>query len=285
MLQRGLGWGEDRGLQRMRAISLAYHDVVEGGPLRGTGVRPGIALYTVTRTAFREQLTAIRKENVLIDVIRRFDRWDNRSPTFLTFDDGAQNACTAAEELEAFGWRGHFFITSNWIGGTGFLNAPQIRALHRRGHVIGSHSCSHPERMSRLSAQELIREWSDSCAVLGEILGEAVKVGSVPDGYYSRKVGQAAAAAGIEVLFTSEATSSATAVDGCLILGRYFIRQNTTAAGAAAIAGGWRWPRWRQSVLWQGKKAVKAMTGESYLTVRRFLISKVLPKPRAVSGV
>ncbi len=32
------------------------------------------------------------------------------------------------------------------------LNVPAIRALRDRGHFIGSHSCSHPTRMSACSS-------------------------------------------------------------------------------------------------------------------------------------
>jgi peptidoglycan/xylan/chitin deacetylase (PgdA/CDA1 family) len=182
------------------------------------------------------------------------------------------------DELEKYGWRGHFFITTDWIGRPGFLDRQQIRELHRRKHVIGSHSCIHPERMSHLGWAELMREWSESCAILSDILGEQVRVASVPGGYYSRNVGKTAAAAGIEVLFTSEATAAASVLDGCLILGRYFIQMHTPPGESGAIAAGHILPRWRQSVLWGAMKPVKALTGQRYSTIRDYLISRILPR-------
>jgi saccharopine dehydrogenase-like NADP-dependent oxidoreductase len=62
--------------------------------------------------------------------------------------------------------------------------------------------------MSKLSWAELLREWKESCAKLSDILQEPVVTASVADGYYSRKVGKAAAAAGIQVLFTSEPSAN-----------------------------------------------------------------------------
>jgi hypothetical protein len=121
-----------------------------------------------------------------------------------------------------------------------------------------------------------MREWSESCSILSDILGEQVRVASVPDGFYSRKVGKAAAAAGIEVLFTSEATAATSMLDGCLILGRYFIQIHTPPAVSGAIAAGHFWPRWRQTALWDAKKIAKALTGESYFLIRRYLLSKLL---------
>lgn len=265
------------GYLSMKAFSLAYHDVIDG-----SNVLPGYkALYKLDHHEFHKHILSIRRQaqEIAVRSIDRFRRWGDEVPVFLTFDDGELGAYTyVADELEQYGWRGHFFVTTDWIGRTGFLNTQQIRELRSRGHVIGSHSCSHPARMSHLSSKELMREWSESCTILSDILGEQTRVASVPDGYYSRKVGKAAAAAGIEVLFTSEATAATSVLEGCLILGRYFIRAHTSPADSGAIAAGQVWPRWRQTVLWEAKKPVKALTGEFYFAIRRCLISQVLPQ-------
>lgn len=262
----------------MRAITIGYHDV-DDVPVPQSSVRPGIALYTLNRQDFRSHLQSIRQQEASISSIQHGRRWAEEVPVFLTFDDGPVNVYTCiADELERCGWRGHFFITTDWIGRPGFLDRRQICELRGRGHVIGSHSCSHPARMSHLSSDEVTREWSESCAILSNILGEHVRVASVPDGYYSQKVGQAAAGAGIEILFTSEPTAAVTVLDNCLILGRYCIQRRTPPGMSGAIAAGRVWPRWRQTVLWEAKKAVKAATGESYFAIRRYLISRVLPE-------
>jgi len=263
----------------MKAISLAYHDVTD---------RPACAvadprvLYKLDRESFHNHILSIHQQarSVSVRCIRHFGQWEEDVvPVFLTFDDGELGAYThVAEELEKYGWRGHFFITTDWIGQTGFLNRWQIRELRQRGHVIGSHSCSHPERMSELSCEALKTEWSQSCAILSDILSEKTRVASVPGGYYSRKVGVAAAAAGIEVLFTSEATSAVFVLDGCLVLGRYFIQMHTPSAVSGAIAAGRIWPRWSQTVVWKAKKPVKTLAGRGYSTIRSFLISKILAR-------
>jgi peptidoglycan/xylan/chitin deacetylase (PgdA/CDA1 family) len=258
-------------------MSLEYHDVVDGDLVSHPDIRTVAALYSLTRTHFQDHLRSIRQQNAQVDVIRSFRRWQNRLPVLLTFDDGALNACCAADELEKNGWRGHFFVVTNWIGHSEFLNGRQIRDLRDRGHVIGSHSCSHPERMSHLSRTETTREWSESCAVLSDILGESVKVASVPNGYYSREVARAAAAAGLEVLFTTEATATCSVIDGCLILGRYLIHWNTPAETAGAIAAGNLWPRWKQTLLWEAKKLLKGIMGESYLAARRAILAGWMP--------
>lgn len=200
---------------------------------------------------------------------------------FLTFDDGTTGAYTfAATFLEKHAWRGHFFVTTDWIGRDGFMDRQQIRDLHDRGHIIGSHTCSHPERMSHLSPEELSREWKESCAILRDILGSPVKTASVAGGYYSRRVAQAAASAGIEVLFNSEPVSGAALVGGYLVLGRYSIQSFTSPSASGAIAAGRCWPRRRQSILWETKRMVKVVGGESYVTARHRLLSLFMSRKR-----
>lgn len=268
-----------RNLRQMKAISLGYHDVIDGPQISLSAIRPNIGLYTLTRRSFCNHLLCIAERRACVGRIQNFSSWEDEVPVFLTFDDGAEGAYFyVADELEKHGWHGHFFVTTAWIGHSGFMNRQQIRELHERGHVIGSHSNSHPERMSCLTRSELREEWSKSSSILSDVLGEAVKVASVPNGYYSRIVAQTAAAVGIEVLFTSEATSAVNAVDGCLVLGRYLIQRHTPASASGAIAAGRIWSRWRQTVLWEAKKCIKAVGGKSYLAVRRYLISKILSR-------
>ena len=261
----------------MKAISIGYHDVVDGGQRPPNDGSRHSGRYKLDQSHFRAHIESIWRsvDHASVHVIDRARRWRGEAPLFLTFDDGAVSSYTiVAGELERRGWRGHFFVTTDWTGRPGFLDARQIRELHARGHVIGSHSCSHPARMSKLSWAELLREWEGSCAILSDILQEPVVTASVADGYYSRKVGEAAAAAGIQVLFTSEPSAKVSIVDGCLIMGRYSIQSRTPASVSGAIAARHRWPRLRQAILWQAKKPVKALAGESYFAIRRLLLSR-----------
>src|SRR4029078_6811863 len=98
-----------------------------------------------------------------------------------------------------------------------------IRALHARGHVIGSHSCSHPARMALCDGEQMRREWEESGPVLSDILGVPVRAASVPGGYFSNRVADAAARAGIRALFTSEPTTRVWPRGGLPTFGRYSI--------------------------------------------------------------
>lgn len=260
----------------VRAISLLYHDVVPPGNFAASGFTGRDAdIYKLELPEFERHLTAIHSAARRPPVMASAVGEPHRSPFLLTFDDGGSSAheCIAGL-LEGFGWRGHFFVTTDGIGKDGFVNPTQIRNLHARGHSIGSHSCSHPERMSRCSREQVRREWSNSISILSDITGEVIDIASVPGGYYGRNVAEAAAEAGIKTLFTSEPRTRVEVVDGCRVLGRYTIQQGVKPATAAAIATGHFLPRFRQSTYWNLKKMVKAAGGPSWLRMRKWILAR-----------
>jgi hypothetical protein len=254
-----------------------YHDVVPDDELDSSGFPGATAgVYKVGRSRFRAQLSAVAKARgdspiLAPELVRAAPR--ERIPFLLTFDDGGVSAHTeVAAELDRLGWRGHFFVTTDLIDRPSFLSREQIRDLHARGHVVGSHSRSHPTRMALCSPAELLEEWRASTEVLAQLLGEPVTTASVPGGYYRRRVAEAAATAGIDALFTSEPTTSCHEVDGCLVIGRYMVQKWTSPEAVAGLAAGALGPRVRQQVLWQSKKAAKRVAGRPYLWARSTLL-------------
>jgi peptidoglycan/xylan/chitin deacetylase (PgdA/CDA1 family) len=165
-------------------------------------------------------------------------------------------------------------VTTGRIGSAGFLDAAGIRALDAAGHVIGSHSESHPIRFAALARAAMLREWTASRAALEAILGRAVTVASVPGGYFSPAVAEAAAEAGIRLLFTSEPVSRVAEIAGCRVFGRYTLRRASTAAEAAALAAGRPAARARQWVGWNSKKVVKRLGGRAYLALRERIFER-----------
>jgi len=85
-------------------------------------------------------------------------------------------------------------------------------------------------------------------------------------------VAAAAAEAGIEILFTSEPTSRAKMVNGCLVVGRYAIRNGTSAQGAAALAAGSPLACAGQCAAWNTRKVAKRILGGRYHSLRDKLI-------------
>jgi peptidoglycan/xylan/chitin deacetylase (PgdA/CDA1 family) len=256
-------------------LSLLFHDVIEAGRPESSGFQsPDANIYKFTAEEFAGYL----------DVVAAGSHWPVTTAEAVlggtakglvwTFDDGGAGALEpTARMLEARGWRGVFFVTTNYIGQPGFLDAAGIRELRQRGHAIGSHSASHPLLMGACSEAQLCGEWTESVGVLSDILGERVTIASVPGGYYRRRVGEAAAKAGIRLLFNSEPVTSVGRVDGCLVAGRFSIQQGVTREWTRALVTGSPGPRWSSWAYWNAKKALKAAGGEAWLALRRRLIA------------
>jgi peptidoglycan/xylan/chitin deacetylase (PgdA/CDA1 family) len=268
---------EARRATAARCVALLYHDVVPPGDFSSSGFSGADAdAYKFERPEFERHLQAIsnRRHGGHIATLDRMVSPTATGDLVLTFDDGGTSAPIIAEMLELRGWRGHFFVPTVFIGTAGFMKAAEIRDLHSRGHVIGSHSCSHPIRMASCSALQLRHEWNESVKVLSDILGVSVNVASVPGGYYSKLVAQEAAAAGIEVLFNSEPTAHLHLVSDILVVGRFSIQRGVSAETAAEIASA-NWRRMTQQYLfWNAKKVAKHLAGPYYLRLRKWVFKR-----------
>jgi peptidoglycan/xylan/chitin deacetylase (PgdA/CDA1 family) len=261
-------------VKKPRIYALTYHDVArtDRGPSGITGV--GRGHYELTWERFSEHLDAIAQIVRTPPAIlheRTEDGGGDRA-WCLTFDDGGASALEVGEELGRRGWRAYFFVTTGLIGRSGFLGEEAIRELDRMGHVVGSHSVTHPDRMSSLPTERLLAEWQESVAALSELLGREIRTGSVPGGGYSRRVALLAAGAGITTLFTSEPTTAPRRVDHCLVVGRYPVRQGTSARDAARAAAGHPAPWLVHYLGWNLRKAAKAHGGRYYDRARRRLL-------------
>jgi peptidoglycan/xylan/chitin deacetylase (PgdA/CDA1 family) len=257
----------------MRALSLEYHDVVGPDAFDESGFPgAGPGSYKLLASDFDRHLDAIAA-SIPRPAGRATDWLTNPGrdrPLFITFDDGGISAYTRiADALERRGWRGHFFVTSGRIGSRTFVSADQIRALHARGHIIGSHSQSHPPRMGACSPEQVLDEWTRSVAMLAGILGEPVLTASVPGGFYTPMVAEMAARTGVRVLFTSTPTTRCHTVDGCHVVGRYTLRRWSRADTAAALASGRLGPRSAQWALYTSLNLARTLAGDHYTRLRQ----------------
>ncbi len=270
-------------------IALIYHDVVPAGQFDVSGFSgPGAAHYKFSKGEFRSHLEALQRavgQNGQAGFAAESDscrqpanRQSSPLPCLLTFDDGGNSSIlTIAGMLEERGWTGNFFVSTDFIDTPAFVSRQQISELRERGHVVGSHSCSHPVRMSGCCWEQLVDEWRRSCQILSAVIDEPITVASVPGGFYSRRVAQAAALAGIRTLFTSEPTRRSHVVDGCEVLGRYSIDRSVSIRQMTDIATGKLLPRLKQALMWQAKKIAKTIAGPLYAAVRERLLRSRIP--------
>lgn len=225
---------------RTEVASFGYHEVTDTPGTAGFQRAAAVA-YKLTQLEFDRHLDAIATAGHSPELVSRINFAVPGRHLLLTFDDGGSSALYAADALCRRGWIGHFFIVTGLIGQRTFLDAAGIREIHRAGHLIGSHSHTHPDIFRELAPEQMREEWRVSADRLAQLLGEPCEVGSVPGGDISGAVPGAAAAAGIRLLFTSEPRTDSQVIDGCRLLGRYVPKVGTAPSRIRHLAGfrGW----------------------------------------------
>jgi len=221
--------------------TLMYHDVADDPAASGSR-RSGARPFKLTRAAFEAHLEAIAATACPPTLVAGVDIEAPGRRLLLTFDDGGASALPIADALERRGWRGHFFVVTSRIGQPGFLSPAALRDLADRGHVVGSHSHTHPDIFRDLPADRMLAEWRTSRDVVADVLGARCLAASVPGGDISTRVLHAAAVAGYHYVFTSEPWLTPHWVGGAWVLGRFTVRASTSArqVGELARFRGWQ---------------------------------------------
>lgn len=226
----------------MRLISLLFHDVYVREPGESGFSSPQADRYKLSLADFERQLSGLAGLETPASLVTHLEqrRGDRRLSMAITVDDGGLSYYTViADRLEQLGWRGHCFVPTTFIGTRGFMDASQLRELDARGHLIGTHSATHPARFSALTGDQMRAEWSESRDVLQNLLGHEVHVGSVPGGDFSNVVAGTAADAGLRFLMNSEPVTYARMVNRCMVAGRFTIRRGARTS-LARLGGGTR---------------------------------------------
>jgi peptidoglycan/xylan/chitin deacetylase (PgdA/CDA1 family) len=267
----------------MPLVSLLFHDVYRGEP-RESGFDSAAAdRYKLSIAEFETQLSGVAHvcseppilaSRFLLQQVSDSADTSDAFPYLITVDDGGLSYYTVvADRLERLGWRGHCFVTTDCIGQRGFLTVRQIRELDGRGHIIGSHSASHPTRFSACSIPQMRREWTRSREALQDLLGHPVNVASVPGGYFSAVVARTAGDAGLRVLFTSEPTTRTRTHHGCFVIGRYTVRARCRDDFSSRIVLPPPHTRAAAWAGWNAKKVVKPLLGSTYARVADWLLA------------
>lgn len=253
----------------MTIFSLEYHDVVPDGAWDSSGYPgPAVATYKLGTSRFLEHLDALAGIAGAVGGTVASALEGKGDSVLLTFDDGGQSQVAIGAMLAERGWRAHIFMVSDRIGTRGFLGRDELRRLHSDGHIIGSHSATHPPMMSAMSPSQIRMEWDRSIGTLQDIIGAPVRVAAVPGGYFNTSVAEGASEAGIDVLFNSEPVTSIGRVGSCRILGRYTLRQADSAAYVRRLVGASPVTRGAQWLEWNARKVVKHFGGMAYLRWR-----------------
>lgn len=204
------------------------------------------------------------------------DKDIDASSIIFTFDDGGVSFATIIPNiLEKYGFKGVFFISTKYIGTTGFLTESQIKELSARGHVIGAHSHTHPAfcDAAKMSFEELRYEWQTSIDILNNILGYKINSVSLPNGYSSEFILDSLEELGISNVYTSAPTTHIMKRRTLSIIGRYDVQNRTTLNQVMSIVNcplvriGYQL---KNEILLMAKKVL----GNSYSKIKRNLRNK-----------
>jgi len=223
---------------------LMYHEVTDD-PTTSGFQRRGALPYTLTRATFERHLKAIAGGALQPELVSDLNLCGNgkQRHLLLTFDDGGASAMYVAEELARRNWKAHFFIITGRIGERTFLKPADIRTLRSAGHLIGTHSHTHPDIFRSLPRELMTTEWRVSRAILEGLLGEACITASVPGGDISRVVLESAGEVGIRYLFTSEPLLTPERIGETWILGRVILKAGVSAATIRHLVAFRGWQR------------------------------------------
>jgi peptidoglycan/xylan/chitin deacetylase (PgdA/CDA1 family) len=247
--------------------SFCYHDVTDD-PCASGLQRDAATPFKLSPAQFAAHLDSISGGIAKPALVTDIDLVRPGRHVLLTFDDGGKSALQVAEELSRRGWRGHFFISTSFIGRRTFLDAAEIRHLRQCGHIVGSHSHTHPNIYRELDWERMVVEWRQSSDVLAQLLGEPCITGAVPGGEISDAVLRSASRAGLRYLFTSEPLLRPRIVGGCWILGRFCAKAATSPESIAELA---RFQGWTGKLL---MRRIKGVARRSVPPLYRLYVSR-----------
>lgn len=197
-------------------LALLYHEVIDEFTESGFQNKDNLA-YMHKTEVFREHVDLVREKME-----------NNSSISYqFTFDDGGISNLKSAQILEEKGLKGIYFITTNRIGTPGFLAEKDILKLRNSGHIIGSHSHTHPMIFRSLSYEKMLEEWKVSKGILETILGEEILYASVPGGDSDKKTYESAVESGLKFIYDSEPILKKRFVQTAEITGRFSVKAQT----------------------------------------------------------
>ena len=237
-----------------------YHDVYRESLQESGFDTNGANHYKITESQFigqLELLSAFVRDNKL-----------RKEDVILTFDDGGISFSEVIMPLlDKYGFNGHFYISTDYIGTKGFMTSDDIKCLADGGHIIGSHSCSHPSNLSSMKKDERDREWRESVEKLNSITGSQTNEVSIPNGYFTKEDVAQFKSLGIDTIYTSTIGENKI-VDDVSVMGRIAIDANTTIDDfKQLIEGGWLLKKLvvRQAIL----QAIKSILGNNYIAIKK----------------
>ena len=255
---------------------LVYHQILSDGASLAyipVGTRP----YCLSKGKFIEQLEFLHTQGYRgIAVAEVFEIEENHA-VGITFDDGLESDYFVSfPELNKREFHATFYIITDYIGRSGYMNWAQIKELRSSGMEIGSHSVTHPCLLN-LDRNILFQELTQSKLVLEEHLGEPVESFGVPYGFVNEEVIEAIIEAGYKTVCTSKVEFADTSTEK-KIYGRYGIRRGDSMKTFKGIVERQSYTLLKIYFKEEGKNTLKRFMGrQAWLAFREKFLSSRRP--------
>ena len=228
----------------MRAINLMFHDV-KINPSR----------WNTTPERFVEIMEIIAAH-------------PNKDKVVITVDDaGKGNHQFMLPVFKNLGLKVYIFVPTCFISKgserSSYMTAAQIKEFADDGHIVGSHSHTHPENISLLSRNEIIDEWKKSKEILENITEKKVVSGSIPGGFYSHSQLHIMKDLGYKEIFNSIPTFKEKNLDNVKLAGRFSIENHTTNGDFEKIL--------KMSPWYQHKLQIRQKLSQTFYTLKHKL--------------
>lgn len=186
--------------------------------------------------------------------------------TEITFDDGREGTFRhGLPVLHRLGLRSTLFVTTDFLGRPGFMDAPMLSEWAAAGQSVGSHAVTH-RPLSVLGEEEARDELGRSREVLERVVGSKIDTFAFPGGNDHARLHAWAAEAGYERVYTSE---PGFARKGDSVLPRFAIRASTPPESISALRRGNTPAAFRlDRAMWRLKRVIGA---RAYVAIRRGL--------------
>jgi peptidoglycan/xylan/chitin deacetylase (PgdA/CDA1 family) len=152
------------------------------------------SLYALSESQWRAQLAFLKDEGYVVEGFEQLEarlRLREGMPcryVILTVDDGHESSMRAADALEQAQFRASFFLTRDRsLKRPGFIRAPDIRELRKRGFSLGTHGTTHAG-LTFLSKERCVNEIKQSREWLEDVIGEEVRYMAAPGGFINSRI-------------------------------------------------------------------------------------------------
>ena len=249
--------------QKQNIPILLYHAIDPGGKHRER--------YAVGEGAFEKQMEYLQENAFTTYTLDAFfnngrrtqEEQRGRKGIVLSFDDGYHSDYTSSLPiLLRFGFKAVFFVTTGWIGAPDYLNWDQLKDMTEKGMSVQSHGVSH-SHLSEMNEEQMVRELFESKDLLEKKLRTRVNFFSLPGGYGSPRVMEAAKRIGFQGVCTSEPGLNRiySGEETFRVFKRFLISRQTSAQSFQAIVDGRNIKIWASRTKDRFKSLAKKMIG------------------------